>query len=91
MFEYLFDFKGYGPELLRGASLTAQLAVLSLLPGSDSRALQVPLRSCRLSRAAKAVAYAYTTLIRGVPDLVMMMLIFYGGQALLNIFSDWVL
>ena len=26
----------------------------------------------------------YTTLVRGVPDLVMMMLVFYGGQLLLN-------
>lgn len=30
----------------------------------------------------------YTTVVRGVPDLVMMLLVFYGGQVLLNQVSD---
>ena len=29
-------------------------------------------------------ASAYTTLVRGVPDLVLMMLLFYGGQQIVN-------
>ena len=36
------------------------------------------------SKVANKFASAYTTLIRGVPDLVLMLLIFYGGQQLLN-------
>ena len=32
----------------------------------------------------RAVATAYTTIVRGVPDLVLMLLIYYGGQRLLN-------
>jgi len=33
---------------------------------------------------ARAIATLYTTIIRGIPDLVLMMLIFFGGQILLN-------
>jgi arginine/ornithine transport system permease protein len=40
------------------------------------------------SRVAVGVATAYTTLIRGVPDLVMMLLFYYGGQVLVNKLSD---
>ncbi|MGI9302841.1 MAG: ABC transporter permease, partial [Gammaproteobacteria bacterium] len=35
-------------------------------------------------RVAHTIAGTYTTLIRGVPELVLMMLIFYGGQLLVN-------
>ncbi len=31
----------------------------------------------------------YTTVMRGVPDLVMMLLVFYGGQLLLNAVIDY--
>ncbi|MFO1071401.1 MAG: hypothetical protein U1E17_01590 [Geminicoccaceae bacterium] len=30
------------------------------------------------------IANIYTTLIRGVPDLVLMLLVFFGGQMLIN-------
>lgn len=33
---------------------------------------------------ARGLAHVYTTLIRGVPDLVLMLLIFYGGQVAIN-------
>lgn len=34
------------------------------------------------------VAGTYTTLIRGVPDLVLMLLLFYGGQTALNTLGE---
>ncbi len=30
------------------------------------------------------VAQSYITLVRGIPDLVLMLLIYFGGQSLLN-------
>ena len=36
------------------------------------------------SPVAQTMAGVYTTLIRGVPDLVLMLLIFFGGQMLVN-------
>ena len=41
------------------------------------------------SRVAIGIATTYTTLIRGVPDLVMMLLFYYGGQVAVNNLSDY--
>ena len=40
------------------------------------------------SRAARGLAETYTTLIRGLPELVLMLFIFYGGQILLNAVAE---
>jgi len=83
----MLDLKGYGPALLDGAVVTIQLAFLSL-----ALALTLGLigASSKLSsnRVANGVATAYTTLVRGVPDLVMMLLFYYGGQVAVNNISD---
>ena len=84
----MLDFHGYGPELLRGAIVTTELAFASL-----ALALAIGLlgASAKLSgsRSAKGIATFYTTVIRGIPDLVMMMLFYYGGQVLMNQLSDY--
>ena len=36
------------------------------------------------SRVLAGLAQAYTTIIRGVPDLVLMLLVFFGGQVFIN-------
>ena len=33
---------------------------------------------------AQKTAAGYTTIVRGVPDLVLILLVFYGGQELVN-------
>jgi His/Glu/Gln/Arg/opine family amino acid ABC transporter permease subunit len=77
----------YRNLLLQGTAVTIQLAlgslVLSVLLG-----LVGAYAKLSASRIAVGVASAYTTLIRGVPDLVLMMLLFYGGQQLLNDFGS---
>ncbi|ROT98682.1 ABC transporter permease [Marinobacter sp. R17] len=84
----MLDLHGYGPSIMKGAVVTVELALLSLL-------LAVVLgligASSKLSgnRGLYAGATAYTTLIRGVPDLVMMLLLYYGGQVLVNKLSDF--
>ncbi len=84
----MFDLKGYGPDLAEGAVVTIELAFLSL-------ALAITLgllgASAKLSgsRTLTAIATTYTTLIRGVPDLVMMLLFYYGGQVAVNALSDY--
>jgi arginine/ornithine transport system permease protein len=40
------------------------------------------------SRIAQSLAGIYTTFVRGIPDLVLMTLIFFGGQILLNNIGD---
>lgn len=74
---------GYTDLILDGARMTLQLAVCSLL-----LALFIGLigAGAKLSanRLLSVFFSAYTTLIRGVPDLVLMLLIFYGLQIALN-------
>jgi len=36
------------------------------------------------SKAARKIAGTYTTLIRGVPDIVLLLLLFFGGQRVAN-------
>lgn len=85
----MIDLKGYGPELLSGAVVTIELAFLSL---AVALALGLIGAAAKLSnsRVAVGVATTYTTLIRGVPDLVMMLLFYYGGQVGVNMLSDYI-
>jgi len=73
----------YFPALLRGARITLLLAVLSVLL-SVCLGLAGALAKQSGSRMLVSTATAYTTLIRGVPEFVMMLLVFYGGQILIN-------
>lgn len=78
----------YSPSLLVGAWVTLKVALLSLVlavvTGLMGAAFKLsdflPLRLWTM---------LYTTLVRGVPDLVMMLLVFYGGQLLLNEVIDF--
>ncbi|MBH9553512.1 ABC transporter permease [Inhella gelatinilytica] len=74
---------GFLPSLLHGAWLTLEVALLSL-----AIAMVLGLIGCfaKLSRHRwlRWPAQWYTTVIRGVPDLVLVLLVFYGGQVLVN-------
>ena len=77
------SFSSYGPLLLSGTWMTIQLALLSLLL---SVIIGLIGASSKLSniKALRYIATAYTTLIRSVPDLVIMLLLFYSLQLGLN-------
>ncbi|EHD20751.1 MULTISPECIES: histidine ABC transporter permease HisQ [Brenneria] len=78
---------GYSQLILDGAAMTLELAVSSLL-----LALVIGLigAGAKLSanRLLSGCFSCYTTLIRGVPDLVLMLLIFYGLQIALNSITE---
>lgn len=74
---------GYGPALLGGLWTTLSVAALSLA-AACAFGLLGAVAKLSGSRALRAAAGAYTTLIRGLPDLVLMLLVFYGGQIALN-------
>ena len=77
----------YGPLILAGTWVTIQLALLSLVVAV---VLGLMGAWAKLSDAwlPRLVATAYTTLIRGVPDLVLMLLIFFSMQIYLNDLTD---
>ena len=73
----------YRVLLLAGTAVTIQLAIGSLflavvlgLIGASAKLAKNPV--------SQRIAAGYTTLVRGVPDLVLMMLLFYGGQQIVN-------
>ena len=74
---------GFLPSLLEGALVTLSVALASL---ALAMVLGMAGAMAKLSRfrAARGVAQVYTTVIRGVPDLVLMLLIFFGGQLAVN-------
>ena len=74
---------GFLPSLLQGATVTLAVA-LSSLAVAALLGLAGALAKLSRSRLAQAVAGTYTTVIRGVPDLVLMLLVFYGGQLAVN-------
>jgi len=79
---------GYAQSLLAGAGLTLALALTALMV---AMLLGLAGAAARLSRSAfwRRAATLYTTVIRGVPELVLMLLIFYGGQVLVNDVAAW--
>ncbi|QPH53123.1 ABC transporter permease [Pontivivens ytuae] len=76
----------YLPLLMQGFGVTVALAVLSFLLSTVLGGLGA---AGRLSRFAPArwLVTGYTTLVRGVPDLVLILLFFYGVQRLMNLFT----
>ncbi|MCJ2375372.1 ABC transporter permease [Vibrio sp. ZSDZ34] len=79
----MLDLQGYEASIFKGAVLTIEVALLSLLLAMVLGMLGA-LAKLAPYRWARAIATLYTTVIRGIPDLVLMMLIFFGGQILLN-------
>ena len=78
----------YVTAILQGAVLTVGVSLASLLVAIVLGLLGA---SAKLSgrRGWVALGTAYTTVIRGIPDLVLMLLIFYGGTIGLNNLLEW--
>jgi len=78
----------YRKLLFDGTLVTIALALsslsLSVLCGLGGAFLKLS-----PSKSLQKLGNVYTTLVRGVPDLVLMMLLFYGGQQLINDFGYW--
>ena len=74
---------GYLPAIFEGLGLTLRVFVLSLAIACVFGLIGAVAKLSG-SRTARWSADIYTTLIRGMPELVLMLLIFYGGQIGIN-------
>ena len=79
----LFDYQGYGWVFWEGVQVTvlvslcaAVVAILLGLVGAWGKLAR--------SRLANLLANAYTTIVRGVPELVLILLVYYGVTILLQ-------
>jgi len=80
-------FNGYLPAILAGVVTTLEVALLALLLAIVLGLIGACLK---LSPFAwlRLPAQLYTTIMRGVPDLVAMLLLFYGMQILCNAVTE---
>ena len=82
----------YRQQLWDGTLVTVQLTIASVVV-SVLLGLVGAWAKLSRSRVAQRLADLYTTLIRGVPELVLILLVFYGGQKLINdlgfVFGLW--
>ena len=71
------------PYILAGFALTLKLALASL---ALAVALGMLGAVAKLSgsRVARGTAAVYITVVRGVPDIVLMFILFFGGQIFVN-------
>lgn len=75
--------QGYGSTILDGAWLTVQLALLSMAVAVALGLLGAAFRLSPVKWLA-LMGETYATVIRGIPELVLILLIFFGGQDLVN-------
>ncbi|SUB29989.1 histidine transport system permease HisQ [Yersinia pseudotuberculosis] len=78
---------GYSKLIFEGALVTLELALFSVLL-SVVIGLMGAGGKLSSNRLVSGLFECYTTLIRGVPDLVLMLLIFYGLQITLNSITE---
>ncbi len=82
-----FGDTGYGDELLWGALMSVEIAALAyslgLLIGIAGALLKLS-----GSKLTRTILEGYTTLVRAVPELVLILLLFYAGTASLNVLLE---
>ncbi|SFZ71993.1 ABC transporter permease [Chitinimonas taiwanensis] len=77
----------YVLNILKGSVLTLEVALGSLLVAVVLGLLGATAKLSQ-NKLLNWLAGIYSTVIRGIPDLVLMLLIFYGGQILLNLLLE---
>lgn len=73
---------GYGDEMLRGAAIAAAVALCAFVVTLPLGAVLAAMKLSRW-RGARIFAEVYTTIFRGVPELLVIYLIFFGSGPLL--------
>jgi len=71
------------PLLLSGTLVTIALAILSMALATTLGAACAAIKIGG-GGVSRVVVYVYTTTVRGIPDLVLLLLIYFGGQRMVN-------
>ncbi|MEM7121413.1 MAG: ABC transporter permease [Pseudomonadota bacterium] len=83
----LFDLKGYGWMLWEGLQMTLLIGVCALVLAIIMGLLGAWGKLAK-NRVANTVANIYTTVIRGIPELILLLVIFYGTPTLVQNLAD---
>lgn len=79
----MLDLQGYGWLLWEGVQLTVMVSVASMA-GAVVVGLLAALVKLGRSRLRSLLVEAYTTIVRGVPELVLLLLVYYGVPTLIQ-------
>ena len=74
-----FGDTGWGDELFRATLMTIAVSITAMLIGFSFAAIFTPLKLSK-HKPLKLIANVYTTVIRGVPELLVIYLFFFGGS-----------
>ncbi len=74
-----FGDTGWGDELFRATLMTIAVSITAMLIGFSFAALFTPLKLSKF-KSLNIIANIYTTVIRGVPELLVIYLFFFGGS-----------
>ncbi len=79
----MLDLHGYWPLLVDGAWLTLKVALASVAIGLVFGLLGA---TAKLSHSIilRGIATGYTAIVRGLPELLLLLIIFYGGTLLVQ-------
>ncbi len=73
-----FGDTGWGDELFYATLMTIAVAITAMIIGFSFAAIFTPLKLSK-NKLLNFIANSYTTLIRGVPELLVIYLFFFGG------------
>ena len=74
-----FGVTGWGDELFRATLMTIAVSITAMLIGFSFAAIFTPLKLSKF-KFLNLIANIYTTVIRGVPELLVIYLFFFGGS-----------
>ncbi len=74
-----FGDTGWGDELFRATLMTIAVSITAMLIGFSFAAIFTPLKLSKF-KSLNLIANVYTTVIRGVPELLVIYLFFFGGS-----------
>ena len=75
-----FGKTGWGDELLIATLMTIAVSITAMLIGFIFALIFTPLKLSK-NKFFNLIAYFYTTVIRGVPELLVIYLFFFGGSS----------
>ena len=74
-----FGDTGWGDELFRATLMTIAVSITAMIIGFSFAAIFTPLKLSKY-KPLNLIANVYTTVIRGVPELLIIYLFFFGGS-----------
>ena len=74
-----FGDTGWGDELFRATLMTIAVSITAMMIGFSFAAIFTPLKLSKF-KSLNLVSNIYTTVIRGVPELLVIYLFFFGGS-----------